>query len=149
MKTRKFLGMAVMAMVVAVGCAPGAEVGDDTGTDELLTLRAAANLHRAPHGDASRYPVVLAHGFDASPTNRWGFYGVAEALRADGHLVFVATVPPYDSPAVRARHLARAVDAARASARSAKVNLVAHSMGGLDARELISALGYGDRVASL
>jgi triacylglycerol lipase len=29
------------------------------------------------------------------------------------------------------------------------VNLIAHSMGGLDTRELVSVLGYGDRVASI
>jgi hypothetical protein len=67
-----------------------------------------APLGPEPAGAATRFPIVLAHGFDASPTNRWGFFGVAEALADDGHDVHVATVPPYNRVAVRAGHLARA-----------------------------------------
>ena len=37
---------------------------------------------------------------------------MAEALEADGHEVYVAIVPPYDSPEVRAVALAEVVDAA-------------------------------------
>lgn len=118
-------------------------------TEEQIALFPARNLFPEPAGRAARYPIVLGHGFDASPTNRWGFNGVAEALRRDGHRVYVAIVPPYDSPAVRARSLAGTVDRALAETGAGRVNLIAHSMGGLDARELISVLGYGDRVASL
>ncbi|MGK0359211.1 MAG: triacylglycerol lipase [Bradymonadia bacterium] len=100
-----------------------------------------------PQGDPLRYPVVLAHGFDASPANRWGYYRVAEALEADGHRVIIAQVPPYHAVTERAAHLARFVDTALEDA--ARVNIIAHSMGGLDSRHVISQLGYGDRVASL
>lgn len=106
-------------------------------------------LGPVPAGSPARYPVVLAHGFDASPTNRWGFHGVGEALEADGHLVWLASVSPYNAVEVRAAQLAEQVDAVLAGSGAAKVNLVAHSMGGLDCRYLISSLGYGDRVASL
>lgn len=102
-----------------------------------------------PAGTPARYPIVLAHGFDASPTNRWGFFRLEDALLDDGHDVYVAQVPPYDAVAVRAEHLARYVDVALEASGAEKVNLVAHSMGGLDSRYLISTLGYGDRVASL
>ena len=118
-------------------------------TDEQIELFAAPALMSPPSGRATRHPIVLTHGFDASPTNRWGFNGVSQALRQDGHTVIVATVPPYDSPAVRAQYLARYVDQALATGRTGKVNIIAHSMGGLDSRELISVLRYGDRVASL
>lgn len=148
MTTRTMWLCGMMAMALGA-CGAEPEGVPATGEDEALGLLPAANLFAAPHGDRARNPIVLAHGFDASPTNRWGFYGVAEALRADGHAVCVATVPPYDSPAVRARSLARAVDQCLTTHRARKVNLIAHSMGGLDARELISTLRYGDRVASL
>lgn len=100
-----------------------------------------------PAGDAAKYPIVLAHGFDASPTNRWGFYRVAEALAADGHTVIIAQVPPYAAVSERAAHLARFVDQGLED--HERVNIIAHSMGGLDSRHVISQLGYGDRVASL
>jgi triacylglycerol lipase len=133
-------------------CAAGCGAPDESAlaeTDEQIELFAAPALLSPPSGRATRHPIVLTHGFDASPTNRWGFNGVSQALRQDGHTVIVATVPPYDSPAVRAMHLARYVDQALATGRTGKVNILAHSMGGLDSRELISVLGYGDRVASL
>ncbi|MCB9539094.1 MAG: triacylglycerol lipase [Myxococcales bacterium] len=102
-----------------------------------------------PAGEATAYPIVLAHGFDGSPTNRWGWYGVAEALEADGHTVFVAQVPPYAPVKTRAGHLARAIDEALETSGADRVNVIAHSMGGLDSRYVVSSLGYGDRVASL
>lgn len=107
----------------------------------------AQPLGPEPQGSAAKYPIVLAHGFDASPTNRWGFYRVAEALAADGHTIIIAQVPPYHAVSERATHLARFVDEGLDQAD--KVNIIAHSMGGLDSRHVISQLGYGDRVASL
>jgi triacylglycerol lipase len=54
-------------------------------------------------------------------------------------------VPSYASIAARAEELARVVQQIRAR----KVNIIAHSMGGLDARYAITRLGLADRVASL
>ncbi len=54
-------------------------------------------------------------------------------------------VPAVGSVVVRAEKLAAAVRALPAR----KVNLIAHSMGGLDARYAICQLGLADRVASL
>lgn len=102
-----------------------------------------------PNGFTTKHPIVLAHGFDASPTNRWGFNGVAKALEADGHTVEVASVPPYNSPENRAMFLADHVDAVLERTGAERVNIIAHSMGGLDTRVLVSGMGYGDRVASV
>jgi triacylglycerol lipase len=60
-----------------------------------------------------------------------------------------ADVPPIGTVAMRAKALAAAIDGVLAETGAKKVNIVAHSMGGLDAREVITTLGYGDRVASL
>ena len=101
-----------------------------------------------PHGAPVRYPIVLAHGFMAGP-GLIEFYRVPDALAADGHRVVEGRVPPFDSVAARAEALAVQIDETLASTGAAKVNLVAHSMGGLDARYVVSSLGYGDRVASV
>lgn len=100
-------------------------------------------------GDTTQYPIVLAHGFMGSPTNLWAFKGVEEALEADGHQVYVADVAPFNSSEFRAEQLAEDVDQALAESGAEKVNIFAHSMGGVDSRILISSMGYGDRVASL
>src|SRR4030095_3004563 len=112
------------AFFLLTGC--GAD--ESSSPSEEQNLMEVEPLGPEPAGDPTRYPIVLAHGFDASPTNRWGFNGVAEALRADGHRVHVAMVPPYDSPEVRAGYLAAHVDEALAEFGAEKVNIVAHSM---------------------
>lgn len=143
----KKLAMLVAASVVAVGCAADPEA--ESQTEESQTGEDAFTAHVSSHA------IVLAHGFDASTTNRWSFYKVADKLRADGHLVHSAQVSPYKGVPDRAAQLAVHVDAALAECRAkvgcdaSKVHIIAHSMGGLDSRWLISKLGYADRVASL
>jgi triacylglycerol lipase len=124
-----------------------AESGTANGQADMTASEPVAPLGPDPSGQPTRHPIVLVHGFKASPEMD-GFFGVAEALRADGHKVFVARTPPFQGADVRATFLRQTVDQALASG-AAKVNIVAHSMGGLDARILISKLGYGDRVATL
>lgn len=143
------LAMILAASALAfTGCAADSsdnadgEVDPQTGEDAFTASR-------------SRHAIVLAHGFDASTTNRWSFYKVEDKLREDGHVVHSAQVSPYKSVAARAGQLAAHVDAAQRECRArpgcdaSKVHIIAHSMGGLDSRFLISQLGYGDRVASL
>jgi triacylglycerol lipase len=148
MKLALRLSLCAAALLGACATDEGADDGAQETEDQIAAFPANP-LFAEPRGRATRYPIVLAHGFDASPTNRWGFYNVQGTLRQDGHRVFVATVPPYASPAVRAMHLKTFVDQALRETGAPKVNLIAHSMGGLDCRELISRMGYGDRVASL
>ena len=112
-----------------------------------------------PTGRPARYPIMLVHGFNASPTRNGFGPEVVSALCADGHSVFAPALPPFASNETRADVLADAIDAAlaggadacgRTPARApARVNLFAHSMGGLDSRFVVSSLGYGDRVASI
>jgi triacylglycerol lipase len=96
-------------------------------------------------------PVLLAHGFagfDAIgvPGLRVAYFrGVAERLRAAGVDVHVLRVSPVASVIERARQLADQVRRLP----GARFNLVAHSMGGLDARHALAALGLRDRIASL
>ncbi len=151
MRTR--IGVSVVFALVALvatasGCS-GASDASSASTDEGSALSAAPASFADPSGSPTVYPIVLLHGFNASTTNDWSFYEVQDALEADGHAVYESLVPPFDSVEVRSAALATFIDQVLAESGAAKVNLVAHSMGGLDARDLISRLGYGDRVASL
>lgn len=144
----KNLAMLVAASVVAIaGCASD---GDDGAAEEDPQTGEDAFTASPAH-----HAIVLAHGFDGSTTNRWSFYKVEEKLRADGHVVHSAEVSPYKGVPARAAQLALHVDAALAQCAAkpgcdaTKVHIIAHSMGGLDSRYLISKLGYADRVASL
>jgi len=98
-----------------------------------------------------RHPVVLAHGllgFDkiaVGGREHSYFRGVTNHLMRVGAEVHRPRVPSYASIAPRAEALARVIGQIRAH----KVNIIAHSMGGLDARYAIAKLGIADRVASL
>jgi triacylglycerol lipase len=102
-------------------------------------------------GRAPRYPVVLVHGLfgfdelDVGGSKVRYFRGVAERLEALGAKVYRARLPALASVPERAGKLAEFVR----SLPSGRVNLIAHSMGGLDARWAIAKLGLGDRVAAL
>lgn len=99
-----------------------------------------------PVGDAAQYPIVLVHGF----MDKGGaFVGLEDVLRGDGHKVERVSLPPIAPVAVRAEALAEQVDAILAAHGAAKVNLIGHSMGGLDSRYLVHHLGYADKVASV
>ena len=145
--TNIFRSLALAAVVSssAMACAPQEDAADVVGSEDDLATRRA-----------SRHPIVLVHGFTGSAsTSIWSFYEVPEALEADGHTVQVAQVAPFKPVSERAKNLAGDVDEAQAKCRerrgcdASKVHIIAHSMGGLDARYLVSKLGYGDRVASI
>jgi triacylglycerol lipase len=137
------LRFALLSTIALAGCAAPADVTDESVESSQDELRA---IGPTPSGHAARYPFVLVHGFRGSPT-KWGFKNVARALRADGHEVIEATLPPHGSAETRGRALAAQLEPV--VARTGKVNILAHSMGGLDSRVLVSELGWGDRVASL
>lgn len=123
--------------------------GSDESAARLLEPRPAPPS--SPLARPVRYPVVLVHGwagFDqlALPGGPQAYFrGVRGALEAHGHAVYIARVAPLSGIQRRAEQLA----AQLAAYDVPKVNIVAHSMGGLDARYAISQLGIAGRVASL
>ncbi|ATY65520.1 triacylglycerol lipase [Cordyceps militaris] len=115
------------------------------------------------HYATPKYPIVLAHGLFGFSELRlvpqlpalhyW--HGIQDALQASGATVFTTSVPPSSSIAVRAAMLAEGIAAAQRGSGGggacSPVNIIAHSMGGLDARYMISHLLAQSplRVASL
>lgn len=130
------------------------EVVDRTVPNDVIVgdRTIAAPEAAVPVGRGAPYPVVLVHGFAGfRGIGPVGYYfRVADELRGRGEVVFESTVAPFDSPAARATMLARYLESeVLRRTGAAKVILIAHSQGGLDARYLISSLGWGDRVAAL
>lgn len=107
-------------------------------------------LGPVPEGEPTRFPIILAHGFNTSTTNFWRFNDVDIALAKDGHEVVLGSVPPFDTPQVRAELLEAQLDDLLAAG-AGKVNLVCFSMGGLDCRYLASpgGLNRGADIASI
>jgi triacylglycerol lipase len=98
-------------------------------------------------------PIVLAHGlfgFDQICLGRLTlaayFRGIPDWLRAAGNRVLVTKVPPIAGVKARARRLGEQIAAAFPDE---PVHLIGHSMGGLDARMLLSDPAWSNRVLSL
>jgi triacylglycerol lipase len=102
---------------------------------------------KPPATGAPRVGFLLAHGLGGSVDSYDP--AIVEALRADGFYVLRDAVPPVDSVAVRAAALAKQVDTFIAANQLTKLHLIGHSMGGLDARYLISTLKYAPKIKSL
>ena len=98
-----------------------------------------------------RYPVVMMHGFGMMASFRRGGHLHDEAmnLRARGVRAYAPNVAPYCTVAVRAPMWKERIEHVLEETGADKVNLVAHSMGGLDARYLIACEGMHEVVACL
>jgi triacylglycerol lipase len=99
---------------------------------------------------ATRYPILLVHGImvrDDYPIAYWG--RIPEALIAEGATVYLANHDAWASIEDNAAVLDTRILEIMAATGARKVNIIAHSKGGLESRYLISTLARGDRVASL
>src|SRR6516162_8287505 len=100
-----------------------------------------------------RSPVVLVHGLlgfgrvqVAGRTVATYFPGIDRALEEAGNRILVPSLSPTGGTADRAQQLR---DYLLQQSPNEPVHLLAHSMGGLDARYMISRLGMADRVLTL
>jgi triacylglycerol lipase len=102
-------------------------------------------------------PVVLCHGLfgynelSFGPLRHSYWRGIDRALAAAGHPVIVTRANPVGGIARRAMAMKSAIldQLARQRLDDQKIILIGHSMGGLDARYLVSRLGFADRVAAV
>ncbi len=139
----------VASLLAALLLASCADVRGDSGVRDPGSPVFRPSVVLAPA--VPRPPILLLHGlagFSQLGTLEY-FAGIPDALRADGWTVFTPAVDPLQSIEVRGAEVAVAIDDALAQTGAARVILIGHSQGGLDARYAISTLGYGDRVATL
>jgi len=112
-------------------------------------------------------PIVLAHGiarFDILTLllrkkldiaenvveDRFQYFkGIKTFLESHGFVVFHPNQPFAGAVELRAQQLAARVQEAIQETQAPKVHIIAHSMGGLDARRMIVDNGMADRVATL
>ncbi len=98
---------------------------------------------------ATRYPLLMVHGMgfrDRKHLNYWG--RIPAKLIRRGAKVFYGGQDSAGSVGDNAARLAKSLEAALESSGAEKVNIIAHSKGGLEAR-LLASMGYADRIASI
>ena len=98
-----------------------------------------------------KYPIFLCHGFGAigSLVKPSPLHDPCMLLRQHGIPAVAPNVVPYASIETRARNWVRLINSFCDDFGYDKVNIIAHSMGGLDIRLALSNLGLASRVASL
>jgi len=95
-----------------------------------------------------KYPVILVHGVMAKDNNLfWG--RIPEKLKNAGANVFLGNTDSWSGIESNAFSLKKTVDSVLEKCEVEKVNLIAHSKGGIDSRYLISTLEYAPKIASL
>ncbi len=103
-----------------------------------------------------QFPILLHHGFFSIGDLKLGpirlryFHGIDRAIADRGHAVVVTNVHPTSSVENRARQLKENILKQSAIlGRRQRFIILAHSMGGLDARYAVARLGLASRVAAV
>ena len=98
----------------------------------------------------TRYPLLLVHGFAMKDTFFMRSFGrIDRLLRIQGYQVYSSNIDAVGSVEGNAAQLKAEIERICAETGAEKVNIIAHSKGGLDAKHMIRQLDMAGRVASL
>ena len=98
----------------------------------------------------TKYPIVLVHGLAMKDTFFMKSFGrIDRILRIQGHTVYKSDVDAVGSVETNAAQLKNEIETILTETGAEKVNIIAHSKGGLDAKYMIERLGMGEKAASL
>lgn len=109
----------------------------------LAGLGCVAPVNPLPEYRPTRYPVVLVNGIDTSPLFQYAPRILEVMRKVGGHDVHLAIDTPYETPQVRAGVLWARIQEVLAQTQADRVNLICHSLGGLECRYLVSPGGLG------
>lgn len=154
----KDLGMTLRAGILVLGWVPvanlvlfghyarvaKAEYIFETSRHDLNTTRIESQICK------TKYPIVLVHGIffrDWKHVNYWG--RIPAELKRNGARVYYGGQQSAASIENNAKELKKNIQDVMEKEGVDKVNIIAHSKGGLDARYMISKLGMDKHVASL
>jgi triacylglycerol lipase len=135
-----------LAVLIALVAAPAA-MGYDQPSPGISPP--GANDWSCKPTAAHPEPVVLVHGTEADMTVSWNF--MSPALKADGYCLFALDYGDRASGPIEqsAQELAVFVDKVLAATGAPKVELLAHSQGGLMSRYYVRNLGGTEKVDDL
>jgi len=119
--------------------------------DRKILKRFQLEVFPQPVVIKTKYPIFLCHGFGAvgSLVKPSPLHDPCMLMRAHGVVAFAPNVVPYASIETRALNWVRLIKEVCEKYDFEKVNIVAHSMGGLDMRHALAHLDISDKVESL
>ena len=99
---------------------------------------------------ATRYPILLVHGVFFRDFNHFNYWGrTPKELERNGAVIFYGEHESASSVPESGRQIAAKVMEIVSKYNCGKVNIIAHSKGGLDSRYAVSKLGIAPYVASI
>ncbi len=99
---------------------------------------------------ATKYPILMVHGVFFRDTKFFNYWGrIPKELETNGAKIFYGNQPSAASVAESAEYIKNRINEIITATGAEKVNIIAHSKGGLDCRYAIAKLGIEKSVASL
>lgn len=98
---------------------------------------------------ATKYPIILAHGIFMKPRFFRVFKHIQRKLSKAGYQVYIADTDGVGAIENNANQLKVQIEDILAKAGAEKINIIAHSKGGLESFYMIEHLGMGEKIASL
>jgi len=131
---------------------------DAVGLERRSEAKAPENSAATPSGDSPtsasrsfqcpRHPILLHHGFMSGST-MGSFKKAKEHFTAKGCKIFETEVNAVQTSEFRGKQLASQIGKILSESGASRVNIIAHSQGGLDARYALAAAGAAPQTASL
>ena len=98
----------------------------------------------------TRYPLLMVHGVGFRDLRYFNYWGrIPAELMRNGAVVYYGNQEAFGTIACNGEDIRRRIFEIRKETGAEKVNIIAHSKGGLDARYAISTLNMAPYVASL
>lgn len=98
----------------------------------------------------TKYPIFMVHGMGFKDSKLVGYWGrIPEELKKRGAEVYFGNQDSHASIESNAETIKQSLLDVIKETGAEKVNIIAHSKGGLEARYMISSMGMADKVASL
>jgi triacylglycerol lipase len=98
----------------------------------------------------TKYPIILVHGIAIKDLKLIKSFGeIDRILKIQGHIVYKANTDGFGSVENNAKQLKEEILKVMELENTDKVNIIAHSKGGLDAKYMIKYLDMENHVASL
>lgn len=101
------------------------------------------------NGCKTKYPIILVHGIGFRDRKYLRYWGrIPKALEEEGAEIYYGNQDSWGSIEHNAQIIKKSIEDVIKNTSCEKVNVIAHSKGGLEVRYLISSLGFDD-IASL
>lgn len=110
----------------------------------------SAQVRQASQECQTRYPLIMVHGIGFRDLRYFNYWGRAPRyLQRNGATIYYGHQKAWGTIEENAVAIAQTIDHALTETGAQKVNIIAHSKGGLDSRYVITHLDYADKIASL